>query len=96
MQARHVVWGIIGTIVGSHIWRARCVQVLGGETRSVVQILADVCSEIVRSLKSQWDQIQGNSRARANFSMFGIIHTRGVKFHPQSFHSLLVSKETRL
>ena len=44
-------WETIGSIVGWHIWTSHCVEILGGTTPSVAQIMADIWSEIIHTLK---------------------------------------------
>lgn len=62
-QERQPAWEIIGSIIGWHIWTSRYAQILSGTTPSIALIMADMWSEIIHTLRGQWDQIQGDSRA---------------------------------
>ena len=54
-MTRHPVWELIMSIVGWHIWSARCSQTLGDQPSHVNQTLSDTWSTIIHTLKGQWD-----------------------------------------
>lgn len=62
-HSREKIWSIVSSIVGWNIWKARCSQVIGGETPSLMQGLMDIWSDIVHALMGAWGQMQGSSRA---------------------------------
>ena len=56
-RERHLIWEIIGSITRWHIWTSRCAQILGGTSPLTAQVIADIWSEVIHTLRGQWDQI---------------------------------------
>lgn len=62
-QRREPIFATIAAISLWCIWKARCMHVLSARPSSALDTLRLIWSELLHTLRSQWDASQGDSRA---------------------------------
>lgn len=75
-QDREPIFATIASITLWCIWKARCMHVLSHEPSTSLETLRIIWSELLHTLRSQWDASQGDSRA-AQQRRFDFLRTWG-------------------
>lgn len=90
-QSRESIFSTIACITLWCIWKARCMHVLSLEPMDPTENLRIIWSELIHTLRSQWDASQGDSRA-ADQRRFHFLRTWGglpsVLPHGQRLHGM--------